>query len=182
LAYPQLSAALLAAYVEEAAAGIRVLKALGRRDEAASQHSAQARVGYQTQVSKARLRGSFWAFLDLIPNVVIGLLLLFGAIATSRHELTVGGLVAFITLTLPLVWPIEAMGIPGERAVQAALRTILAGRTALIIAHRLSTVAIADRVLVIEGGRIAEDGPPGQLLAGRGRFSALHASWRETPA
>jgi ABC-type multidrug transport system fused ATPase/permease subunit len=74
------------------------------------------------------------------------------------------------------------LDIPGERAVQAALRTILAGRTALIIAHRLSTVAIADRVLVIEGGRIAEDGPPGQLLAGRGRFSALHASWRETLA
>jgi ATP-binding cassette, subfamily B, bacterial len=115
----------LATYVEEAAAGIRVLKALGRRDEAASQHSAQARVVYQTQVSKARLRGSFWAFLDLIPNVVIGLLLLFGAIATSRHELTVGGLVAFITLTLLLVWPIEAMGYilaSGQEAATAAQR------------------------------------------------------------
>jgi ATP-binding cassette, subfamily B, bacterial len=74
------------------------------------------------------------------------------------------------------------LDIPGERAVQAALRTILAGRTALIIAHRLSTVAIADRVLVIEGGRIAEDGPPGRLLAGRGRYSDLHASWRKTLA
>jgi len=115
----------LATYVEEAAAGIRVLKALGRRDEAASQHSAQARVVYQTQVSKARLRGSFWAFLDLIPNVVIGLLLLFGAIAVSRHELTVGGLVAFITLTLLLVWPIEAMGYilaSGQEAATAAQR------------------------------------------------------------
>jgi ATP-binding cassette, subfamily B, bacterial len=115
----------LATYVEEAAAGIRVLKALGRRDEAASQHSAQARVVYQTQVSKARLRGSFWAFLDLIPNVVIGLLLLFGAIATSRHELTLGGLVAFITLTLLLVWPIEAMGYilaSGQEAATAAQR------------------------------------------------------------
>ena len=72
--------------------------------------------------------------------------------------------------------------IPGERAVQAALRTILAGRTALIIAHRLSTVAIADRVLVIDAGRIIEDGPPEQLLAGQGRFAALHASWLETLA
>jgi ATP-binding cassette, subfamily B, bacterial len=115
----------LATYVEEAAAGIRVLKALGRRDEAASQHSAQARMVYQTQVSKARLRGSFWAFLDLIPNVVIGLLLLFGAIATARHELTLGGLVAFITLTLLLVWPIEAMGYilaSGQEAATAAQR------------------------------------------------------------
>ena len=115
----------LATYVEEAAAGIRVLKALGRRDEAASQHTAQARMVYQTQVSKARLRGSFWAFLDLIPNAVIGLLLLFGAIATARHELTLGGLVAFITLTLLLVWPIEAMGYilaSGQEAATAAQR------------------------------------------------------------
>jgi ATP-binding cassette subfamily B protein len=115
----------LATYVEEAASGIRVLKALGRRGEAAGRHTAQARVVYQTQVSKARLRGSFWAFLDLIPNVVIGLLLLFGAIATSRHELTLGGLVAFITLTLLLVWPIEAMGYilaSGQEAATAAQR------------------------------------------------------------
>jgi ATP-binding cassette, subfamily B, bacterial len=115
----------LATYVEEAAAGIRVLKALGRRGEAAGRHTAQARVVYQTQVSKARLRGSFWAFLDLIPNVVIGLLLLFGAIATSRHELTLGGLVAFITLTLLLVWPIEAMGYilaSGQEAATSAQR------------------------------------------------------------
>jgi ABC-type multidrug transport system fused ATPase/permease subunit len=74
------------------------------------------------------------------------------------------------------------LDIPGERAVQAALRTILAGRTAVIIAHRLSTVAIADRVLVIDAGRIAEDGPPEDLLAGQGRYSALHASWRESLA
>ena len=74
------------------------------------------------------------------------------------------------------------LDIPGERTVQAALRTILAGRTAVIIAHRLSTVTIADRVLVIEGGRIAEDGPPEELLAGQGRYSALHASWRESLA
>ncbi len=70
------------------------------------------------------------------------------------------------------------LDIPSERAVQAALRSILAGRTALIIAHRLSTVAIADRVLVLEDGQIVEDGPPGLLLAGEGQYSALHASWR----
>ena len=115
----------LATYVEEAAAGIRVLKALGRRDEAAARHTGQARLVYQTQVSKARLRGSFWAFLDLIPNAVIGLLLLLGGVATSQHELTLGGLVAFITLTLLLVWPIEAMGYilaSGQEAATAAQR------------------------------------------------------------
>jgi ATP-binding cassette subfamily B protein len=115
----------LATYVEEAAAGIRVLKALGRRGEAATRHTGQARLVYQTQVSKARLRGSFWAFLDLIPNAAIGVLLLLGAVATSHHELTLGGLVAFIALTLLLVWPIEAMGYilaSGQEAATAAQR------------------------------------------------------------
>src|SRR5262250_503411 len=69
----------LATYVEEAAAGIRVLKALGRRGEAAERHGAQASLVYDTQVSKARLRGAFWAGLDLIPNVVIGIIVLLGA-------------------------------------------------------------------------------------------------------
>ena len=53
------------------------------------------------------------------------------------------------------------LDIPSERLVQSALRTVLAGRTALIIAHRLSTVAIADRVLVLRSGRVIEDGTPG---------------------
>jgi len=74
------------------------------------------------------------------------------------------------------------LDIPSERLVQKALLTILAGRTAVIIAHRLSTVAIADRVLVLDRGRIVEDGPPDELLAGSGRYSALHASWQESLA
>jgi ATP-binding cassette, subfamily B, bacterial len=74
------------------------------------------------------------------------------------------------------------LDIPSERLVQRALRTILTGRTALIIAHRLSTVQIADRVLVLSGGRIIEDGPPEQLLAEGGEYSALHESWQQSLA
>ncbi len=69
------------------------------------------------------------------------------------------------------------LDIPSERLVQAALRTVLADRTAVIIAHRLSTVAIADRVLVLDRGQITEDGPPGELTAGDGEYAALHSSW-----
>src|ERR1700735_2873252 len=115
----------LATYVEDAAAGIRVLKSLGRRDEAAGRHTTEASRVYRTQLDMARLRGTFWAGLDLIPNIMIGLVLLLGTLATSGHELSLGGLVAFITLTLQLVWPIEAMGYilaSGQEAATAAQR------------------------------------------------------------
>lgn len=72
-----------------------------------------------------------------------------------------------------------SLDIPSERAVQAALRTVLARRTALVIAHRLSTVLGADRVLVIHEGSVVEDGSPQQLIASGGRFAAMYASWDE---
>ena len=72
-----------------------------------------------------------------------------------------------------------SLDIPSERAVQAALRTVLAGRTALVIAHRLSTVLGADRVLVIHEGSVVEDGSPQQLIASGGRFAAMYTSWDE---
>jgi len=73
-----------------------------------------------------------------------------------------------------------SLDIPSERLVQEGLTTLLADRTAIIIAHRLSTVAIADRVLVMEHGQIVEDGTPRDLIAGTGRFAQLHAAWRDS--
>ena len=74
------------------------------------------------------------------------------------------------------------LDIPSERMVQRALRTMLGGRTALIIAHRLSTVEIADRVLVLDRGQVVQDGPPARLLAGEGRFARMHQSWQDSLA
>ncbi len=73
-----------------------------------------------------------------------------------------------------------SLDIPSERLVQEGLQTLLADRTAVIIAHRLSTVAIADRVLVMEHGRVVEDGTPAELIGGTGRFAQLHAAWRDS--
>jgi ATP-binding cassette subfamily B protein len=153
----------LATYVEEATTGIRVLKALGRRDEASARHYAQADAVFTTQVAKARLRGTFWAGLDLVPNAVIGLVLLLGALAVSRGELTVGGLVAFITLALLLVWPIEAMGY-----------IIAGGQEAATAAQRIYEIfdtppAVTDR----EPGETEASGPaplPAAAAAPRGRL------------
>ncbi|GHH95649.1 ABC transporter ATP-binding protein [Streptomyces capillispiralis] len=76
----------------------------------------------------------------------------------------------------------SSLDVPGERAVQRAMATVLKGRTAVVIAHRLSTVEIADRVLVMEHGRIVEDGAPAELIAGTGRFADLHRAWRDSLA
>ncbi|MFI8894539.1 ABC transporter ATP-binding protein [Streptomyces paradoxus] len=76
----------------------------------------------------------------------------------------------------------SSLDVPGERAVQRAMTTVLKGRTAVVIAHRLSTVEIADRVLVMEHGRIVEDGEPSGLIAGTGRFADLHRAWRDSLA
>jgi ABC-type multidrug transport system fused ATPase/permease subunit len=71
----------------------------------------------------------------------------------------------------------SSLDVPSERLVQRALRTILRERTAVIIAHRLSTVEIADRVLVLEHGEVVEEGSPGELILGAGRYAGLHEAW-----
>ena len=72
-----------------------------------------------------------------------------------------------------------SLDIPSERAVQRALNALLAGRTAVVIAHRLSTVLSADRVLVVSAGAIVEDGSPQELIAAGGEFAAMYTSWED---
>ena len=74
----------------------------------------------------------------------------------------------------------SSLDVPSERLVQRALRTILVDRTALIIAHRLSTVEIADRVLVLDAGLVVEDGPPHELITGTGAYADLHQAWLDS--
>jgi ATP-binding cassette subfamily B protein len=117
----------LTTLVEEASTGVRVLKALGRGPQAAQAHLAQAARLGETRVGMARLLGGFWSVLDLVPNAVIALAVVLGAIAVSHHDMTIGGLVAFITLALQLVWPVEALGYiiaSGQEAATAAQRVL----------------------------------------------------------
>ncbi|MFC6061289.1 ABC transporter ATP-binding protein [Streptomyces ochraceiscleroticus] len=74
----------------------------------------------------------------------------------------------------------SSLDIPGERAVQRAMHTVLRDRTAVVIAHRLSTVEIADRVLVMSHGRIIEDGTPSELIGSKGEFASLHEAWQDS--
>jgi len=73
-----------------------------------------------------------------------------------------------------------ALDIPSERLIQRALLTLLAERTAVIIAHRLTTVEIADRVLIVDDGRVVEDGSPAELLERPSRYRELYQAWADS--
>ncbi|HVE91292.1 MAG TPA: ABC transporter ATP-binding protein [Actinomycetota bacterium] len=76
----------------------------------------------------------------------------------------------------------SSIDMPSERLIQEALEVVLRDRTAFIIAHRLATVEIADRVLVIEDGGVVEDGSPGDLVLQPGRWAALSQAWEDSLA
>lgn len=69
-------------------------------------------------------------------------------------------------------------GSRGARELERSMQQVLAGRTALLVAHRLTTAAAADRVVVLESGRVVEQGPPAELAAGDGPYARLWRAWR----
>ncbi len=140
----------LATLVEESAIGIRTIKAFGRRHHVYDRYDDAALKVYGTSMDKARLSAKFFAFLDVIPNVTLALVLLLGALAVGSGGLTLGALVAFTTLMLQLVWPIASLGY------------ILAmAQEAMTSADRL--MEVMDTVPSIEGGTGTIDDPRGHL-------------------
>jgi ATP-binding cassette, subfamily B, bacterial len=100
----------LATIVEEAATGIRVTKAFGRHALVSSRFGSQARAVRASALETVRLRGRFYAILGLIPNLTLAAVMFGGGVAVSDGQLNLGGLVAFISLFLMLVWPVESLG------------------------------------------------------------------------
>ena len=100
----------VATQVEEAALGVRAVKSFGREDYVFDRFDEQARRLYDTQVQKVSVSARFWTLLEVIPNLTLIVVLGFGAYATGHHLVTMGTLVAFITMMLSLVWPIASLG------------------------------------------------------------------------
>ena len=100
----------LTTLAEEAATGIRVIKAFGRAPLVSEQYAASAARLRGSAIEAANLRATFWSLIDLVPNITLIGVLVVGALAVGRGSLTLGGLVAFISLVLMLVWPMESLG------------------------------------------------------------------------
>ena len=100
----------VATHVEESALGVRVVKSFGREDYAYDRFDAQLTNLYDTQVSRVLVSAKFWTLLEVIPNLTLIVVLGFGAYAAGHGYVTMGTLVAFITMMLSLVWPIASLG------------------------------------------------------------------------
>ncbi len=117
----------LATHAEEGAVGIRVIKSFGRGRFVSQEYDKAARTLYGTSMDKVRLSARFWTFLEIIPNLAVVVVLLLGALGVGEGRLTLGTLVAFITLMLSLVWPVASLGVilaMAQEAMSSAARVL----------------------------------------------------------
>jgi ATP-binding cassette subfamily B protein len=115
----------LATTVEESVLGIRVIKSYGRRRHMLAGFRADAQRLRAAELTKIRTLGLFWAFLEAHPQAVLAAVTVGGVYATAHGALSVGDLVAFLTLYLRLIWPIVSLGwllAMAEEAASAARR------------------------------------------------------------
>ena len=100
----------VASSVEESMQSIRVIKAFGRSGLVFGQFDRRARTLYGTSLERVSNTSKFWTFLEVIPGLALVAVLTIGALAAAQHHLTLGTLVAFITMMLSLIWPVAALG------------------------------------------------------------------------
>ncbi|HUP86615.1 MAG TPA: ABC transporter ATP-binding protein [Acidimicrobiales bacterium] len=137
----------LTTLIEEGATGIRVIKAFGRRRLVRQQFLAGAQQLYDSSMEQVKLRARFWALIDMVPNLTLAAILFGGALAVGRGSLTIGGLVAFVSLLVLLVWPIESLGeilAMAEEATSAAERIYEVFDTVPAIADREDAVDLEE--------------------------------------
>jgi ATP-binding cassette, subfamily B, bacterial len=171
----------LTTLVEEASTGVRVLKSLGRGPEASQAHLNQAAELGKTRIEMAVVDGIFWSTLNLVPNAAIAISVVLGAFAISHHALSIGGLVAFITLALQLVWPVEALGYilaSGEEAATAAQRVLEIFDTAPTIGDDVSAPGRpAARAVTASAAATARDQRATQVEPGSVRYEGVRFSY-----
>ena len=144
----------LATLAEEGAVGFRVIKSFGRSGYVSDTYDDASRKLFDTSMDKVRLSARFWTFLEVIPNLAVGVVLLLGALGVGRGEITPGTLVAFITLLLSLVWPVASLGVILAMAQEA----MTASARVLEIFDTEPAIVSGSRTLDEPRGRLRFDG------------------------
>ncbi|MDG4815357.1 ABC transporter ATP-binding protein [Micromonospora sp. WMMD956] len=163
----------VATLVEETAQGLRTMKAYGRGPELAARFADGARALHDTGVAKSRLLARTSALFDLVPNLTLGVVLVAGAVSAARGALTIGELVAFVSLQLMLVWPVQSLGwiiANGQEAATAAdrIQEVLDTEPAIVDAPHavgLARAGVRGR-LAFEGVSFRYPGTPAPVLRG----------------
>jgi len=111
--------------IEEMATGVRIIKAFGRNGLLRRRFEQEATRLRETNLEAVRVRARTWTAFTLLVNADLALVLLVGGVAVVAGQLTIGGLVAFMTYLFMLIWPLDALGwilAMGEEAVTASTR------------------------------------------------------------
>jgi len=148
----------VATHVEESALGVRVVKSFGREDYVFDRFDKQLTDLYDTQVGRVSVSAKFWTLLEVIPNLTLIVVLGFGAYAAGHGYVTMGTLVAFITMMLSLVWPIASLGF--------------------LLSMTQESFTAANRIVeIFDAPREITDGPSGQAPRG-GRLELVDVGFR----
>ncbi|MBS1691845.1 MAG: ABC transporter ATP-binding protein [Actinobacteria bacterium] len=148
----------VATHVEESALGVRVVKSFGREDYVYERFDDKLTDLYDTQVSRVSVSAKFWTVLEVIPNLTLIIVLGVGAYAAGHGYVTMGTLVAFITMMLSLVWPIASLGF--------------------LLSMTQESFTAANRIAeIFDAPREITDGPDGRLPRG-GRLELTDVGFR----
>lgn len=152
----------LATFVEESAVGVRMIRSFGRSQHVGTTFRGSARTLHDSSVHKAILVARFWSLLDLVPAITLGLTLLFGALAVSKGQMTLGDLVAFVSLMLMLVWPVDSLGW-----------IVANGQEAMTAADRVYDVFDTEPSITDRSEAVTMPASPGRTVEGRLRFEGV---------
>ncbi|MFN2462666.1 MAG: ABC transporter ATP-binding protein [Candidatus Dormibacteria bacterium] len=111
--------------IEEMATGARIIRSFGRADQLFESYHVQVRLLRSATMESISSRATFWTLMTLFPNIALTLVVAAGGLAVINHQLSLGGLVAYVTYLFMLIWPMDALGwvlAMGDEAHTAALR------------------------------------------------------------
>ncbi|MFY9917195.1 MAG: ABC transporter ATP-binding protein [Mycobacterium sp.] len=152
----------VATHVEESALGLRVVKSFGREGYVYDRFDEQLTNLYDTQVRRVSVSAKFWTLLEIIPNLTLIIVLGLGAYAAGHSYVTMGTLVAFITMMLSLVWPIASLGF--------------------LLSMTQESFTAANRIAeIFDAPREIEDGSVAQTKGG-GRLELVDVGFRFPPS